>query len=347
MKVLMSPARMLKGRNNFIDIVVSGLESEGLEVSHWRPYRPGQTGDIFHIHWPETIPAFYARTGGTVIGPLCELNFWDTVQRVKRSKGAVVWTAHNITPHGLSEAACKRWEEFISRLLSELTGVIYLTRTSELAMKARYDVLKSVPAATVHHPHYGTAMPAPSGRDYRLEWGVKPEARVLAHIGLMSRIKGTLKLAEEFAKYSSPSDTLLLAGHADPDLEADLRQALNAAQGQCILKFGWLTDQEVVDLHAAVNTVCFFGENYLNSGTIMQALTMNRQVSALDTPWIEELRSHVGADWLKAVESSAPLPATLATNLPTGAAPDLSRFSPEAVARDHKFAYKQFLEANR
>ncbi len=99
MRVIMFPGRGNVGENRFIDILVDALRAHDVTVEPWFKEWSYQTGDIFHVHWPEAIGNIRARRYQRLRGALIGWQFRRTIRRIKASGGKIIWTAHDILPH--------------------------------------------------------------------------------------------------------------------------------------------------------------------------------------------------------------------------------------------------------
>ena len=344
--VLMSPGRVRANLNRYIPSLVENIRAIGDHVNHWRPYLPYQNGDVFHVHWPELFIDSGFNGGHQLIDAFIQRNFWATIDRVRSGGGALVWTAHNLTPHSEELSASDVWRRYFARFCSSLDGVIYLTEASKDSLHAAYPFLRDVPMATARHMHMRAAMPAPSGRNYRTELGIPPHVRVLAAIGRITRQKGTILLAREFMEQSQPSDWLLLAGEADSLLREEIEFCARLSRGNIVTIFETLTDQQIVDIHESIDAVAFLSTCHLNSGTVMQALSCSRPVIVYDTPSNRELKNNVangGVFFTSPGKLMSDFNKIEIFDRSTRHKINLNAFDPLAVASQHSEAYRSFL----
>ena len=158
-------------------------------------------GRNLHLHWPDTCstaasPAASPRFPRPHIGALLR-----TIDRVKRSGGRVIWTAHNLAPHGYPSPHAEATYARLSRGdFPRVDTVMTLSPSSARAVRqAIPDLgprpLRDDPASPLPRPFRpagdrGDLRPArhSGGRASRLRrW---PYPRLQAHPGLHRRLRG-------------------------------------------------------------------------------------------------------------------------------------------------------------
>lgn len=293
-RVLLWPGIRKNSRNLYVEVFAAALAGEGARVEHWKPDVPFQVGDVFHVHWPERIQGFRKRRFGWLVKPAVAANFWHTVARVKKAGGVLTWTAHNLRPHKAELHTDPAWNRFFGRFIQEIDGFFPMSRASLDLLTSAYPALREKPHWIIPHPRYTERMPPPSRRDYRAQLSIPRDGFVVGSIGMMSAGKGTDTLAELFATHSQPGDHLILAGACHEELQHRIAAAVGRAHGTIHTLFGRLSDQEVVDLHAAVDVVAFLSKTHLNSGTVIQALSNLVPVAAYDSAVMRELQTQCG-----------------------------------------------------
>ena len=94
MRVIMFPGKGNENENRYIDILVDALSAAGIEVQGWDKEFSRQTGDIFHVHWPDVISDIRARKWQTLRGDWIQIQFFRTIRRIQSRGGALVWTGY-------------------------------------------------------------------------------------------------------------------------------------------------------------------------------------------------------------------------------------------------------------
>ncbi len=303
-----------------------------------------------HLHWPEdALHGRLARRSEAATDAAYRV-LLAAADRVRRRGGRVVWTAHNLAPHGFpaphSAAAWQRWS---GRLLDRVDTVVALSATSAEAVRAALPAVARARFALIPHPHYRAVYPMPDRRadagSIRARHAVPPSAHLTVAAGLIRPYKGIPALVAAFAAAARDDEYLLVAGPChDPAHRAEVARAAALAGPRVRLAIGTLDDAAFAATLAAAD---LFAANFtaiLNSGSVLAALSLDTPVLAPAAAPLAELRTQVGPDWLSLFEP--PLdPPTLRRHLDSirsatrSGRPDLGPNDPAAVARAHLRLY--------
>lgn len=341
----MSPAKVAVGGNKYIRVFRDALTSLDDDVRHWSPVSPGQCADVFHIHWPEAVFDIRAMQG-VFLGSLVELNFWNTIARVKRRGGLVTWTAHNLVPHDSALANSDSWKEYFQRFLTEIDCYFPMSSSGQLALVSTYPQLMGKPYAIVPHPSYAEAMPAPNKATPEWRNELPTDAVVAGCIGSLTQSKGIIPLVERFMDEALPQQYLVLAGHCEAIIREKLVELVAQTRGKVMLFDRRLSDQEVSNFHSALDLVVFYSRDHLNSGTVVQAISQGVKIVCFKTPMLEELFGEVGLEspiYFDDYEGNI-LGSAIADGVESqGGYPDISTLSPTNVARTYKKVWSDML----
>jgi beta-1,4-mannosyltransferase len=355
LRVLAWPGPSQSQSNPYTSLVYGEFEKAGLAITNYSIWKfHGSRADIFHIHWPEAILWGRLARHVPLTTELAARRVLDTMDVIRRNGGAVVWTAHNVSPHALSSQYHERvWGRFFPQFRRKVDALIGLTSRSLDLICDAYPDLRQCSRFVVPHPHYRTVYPVqPSRRDARAAIGLAQGHFVLAMIGTIRRGKGVTQAVQVFRKIRKENEVLFISGQcSDPELAADIQSAAGNDSG-VIFQNRYLPDAELVYSFAAADAVLINQSATLNSGTLLLALSMNRPTIAPAKGSIVELAESVGAGWISTFSGEVG-PDALRDCLDAiqghdrgGQAP-LDRFDPEAVSRATMAVLVQILATRR
>jgi len=348
MRVIMFPAVGVKNENRYIDILVAALREKGVTVEGWTKHLSFQKGDIFHIHWPEIVAEIKTRKFNSLRGTWIAFQFFQTIRRIKKSGGRVVWTVHDLYPHNLELRKSAYLKHFMNRFTSEIDAAISLTTSGIDQIRQYFPSLDKLNIHVAHHPHYRQVLRNGSyNLTARADLGIGPEQRTFSFIGTLRPNKRPDLVADGFANLPADKYYLIMAGGAAPSTQDALTKKLSK-QSNVKLDFRRISEEEIVRFYSVTDIFVFPGTDYLNSGTIYTALSLNVPVIAAWGPTNAELQQIVGAEWLNLYQGDFS-----AKTLEEGARTlikrddnticDLSLFSPEQCAQEHIQAYERSL----
>lgn len=343
-RVMMFPATGNANENRFIDVLVTALREQGVDVREWHKARLGQQAPVLHVHWPEVIADIARRPWQGLRGRYLAFNLFDTVRRIKRQGGKVVWTVHDLQVH--DEAL--RSDPFCLRLLQRFAAEVdvFVSLTEAGVQPIRRDIVRDShrPVLVARHPHYRSVMSRSRPeqvKEIRRQWDIEDGRFVVACLGSMRANKCVDVLAEAFAASPPGKATLLLAGSAPDAVRRSIEKSL-LGRADVRLRFGRVPEGEMIDLYSASDLLVFPATGYFNSGTVYTALSLNVPVLAEDSPQNRELAGLVGEGWVR--RFTGPLTASALTSAidagPASAAIcPMDAFRPEFVAARHAAIY--------
>ena len=352
MRVIMFPGKGNENENRYIDILVDALVAAGVRVEDWHKEITRQTGDIFHVHWPDVIANIRARKWQRLRGDLIDYQFFRTIDRVQSRGGALVWTVHNLLTHDASLTAAPYHRNLMQRFMPCVDSGISLTSAGIADIKKHIPGLQDLPFSVARHPHYrsklGAGEVAPAARE-RL--GIKRQQQVFSLLGSLRPEKGPDLVLRAFKEFPEDEAFLILAGSATETLQGRLR-GLAEGMSNVRLDFRRIPENELLELYAVTDVLVFPGEDYFNSGTTYTSLSLNVPVIASWTPTNGEIQSLVGPQWLhlyKGPLTGQTLKAGRSALVQRGPdiICDLREFSPEHCAQQHIEAYKMALTARQ
>ena len=339
-------------------------------------FLPGRARNL-HLHWPEyPLHGRLARRSEPAADAAFRL-LVAAADLVHRRGGRVVWTAHNLAPHGFPSphgpAAFARWAP---RLLARVDTVVAMSAAGAAAVRAAIPAVAGARFVLIPHPHYrGVYAPgevsvaealrerlaAPTRSDdrglggalggipraaaVRERHGIPRGAHLTVAAGLVRPYKGIPALVAAFAAAARGDEWLLVAGPChDPAHRAEVERAALAAGPRVRLAIGALDDRAFAATMAAADLFAGNFDAALNSGSVLAALSLDRPVLAPFSLPLAELQAQVGTAWLSLFE-----PPLSATNLrhhldalraaPRARRPDLHPNDPATIARAHLALY--------
>jgi glycosyltransferase involved in cell wall biosynthesis len=344
LRVIMFPGVGIKDGNRYLDILVDGLRSKGVEVEGWNKQFSTQTGDVFHVHWPELVADIAHRKWQYLRGWWIARQFFGTIKRIKKRGGKLVWTCHNLVPHSQLVKGSAFHRKLMARFIPAVDVAISMTEDCIGDIKRNYPGIDRARFVVARHPHYRSVLGSGEyDQESRRRIGIAPEQKVISLIGVLRPNKRPDLLAQAFLGLPGERYFLLLAGAASAELGGKLKQMLGSASN-VHLALRHLSESEVLTFNAMSDALIFPGENYFNSGTIYTALSLNVPVIAVESTATLELQRLVGKEWLQLYSgdlSTEKLQAAVSrlVSRKGGVACDLSEFSPERVAEQHLVAY--------
>lgn len=298
LRILATPRSTEK--NPYCDLLYNSVEKQGASVEEFRAKRlVKRKYDIWHIHWPEV---FFNRSSLTssiaYLAGLIVLLLWARLIRIR-----VVWTIHNLQSHETEHPAL---EGLAWRLFSFLVhGTISFSEHAKHMAFERWPWLQRKPATVIPHGHYREVYPKTKTQaKARKELGLGSDHQVALYFGRIREYKNVLDLIHSFKKLVGEDLRLLVAGNPDTrDLRYRVRRAASGDHRiQAVLDF--IPKSQVQKYFLASNVVFFPQEEFLNSGSVILALTFDRPVLAAQEGSIIGLQKNTGNKWVKTFEKS-------------------------------------------
>ena len=355
MRVLAWPGPSRSQNNPYTALVYGEFEKAGVAIAPYSMWTlRGSRAGIFHVHWPEAILWGRLARYAPITMELAAHRVLGTMDAIRRSGGAVVWTAHNVSPHVLSSPYHARvWDRFFPKFRRKVDALIGLTSRSLDLLCDAYPDLRHCNRFVVPHPHYRTVYPTqPSPADARAAIGLAQDRFVLAMIGTIRRGKGVAQAVQIFRKIRKESEVLFIAGQCpDTELAADIHKTIGN-DASVIFRNQYLPDEELVRSFAAADAILINQSATLNSGTLLLALSMNRPTIAPAKGSIIDLAETIGARWISTFRDEIGPDAlrdcldAIQSHEQSGQAP-LDRFDPATVSRATMAVFEQVLTTRR
>lgn len=182
-------------------------------------HKPRTSSVTLHLHWVnwvldgEADPEAAAKRVTGLLG---------RIDRYKKLGGKLVWTAHNVYPHG---AKCLEAELALQQGIADRADVIHVMADSTLEVLSEYTRLDPERLLTAPHPNYrGAYEDVTSRSEARAVLGIDADETVFLLFGALKAYKGLRRTLAGFERLLADEQgghryRLLVAGGADQDPE--------------------------------------------------------------------------------------------------------------------------------
>jgi len=244
-------------------------------------YRRLTGWQLVHLHWVFS----FALPGSARFPALRRLSeawfaavlWWLRVLRLR-----LVWTAHNVLPHGRVFA-----DDLASR--RRLVAASDLVITHSRAALAELAALGATPRRSAVIPH-GPYIPSSPAETLRVP-GTGGKARQILFLGKVQAYKGVENLVRAFLALPAGVQAELTVAGECPD--PGIRSALEALAGQngsgVRLSLGRVPDRAITSLLAAADVVALPFERVTTSGSAILALCHGRPLIVPEGPALADL----------------------------------------------------------
>jgi glycosyltransferase involved in cell wall biosynthesis len=247
------------------------------ELAAWR----AAGARLVHLHWVFG----FSPPGGSrwpLLRRLAQLWFVLWLRTIRLLGMRLVWTAHNVLPHG------RVFADDVSARRSLVSASDLVLVHSQAAI-AELAALGAPPRRGAVIPH-GPFGPAAPGESLRAP-GHGDQARQLLFFGKVEEYKGVEDLLAAMAMMPAALPArLTIAGRcADPASRARLRELARAAGGRVVLRLERVPEDEVTGLLAASDVVVLPFRRITTSGSVMLALAHGRPLIVPDLAALADL----------------------------------------------------------
>jgi beta-1,4-mannosyltransferase len=300
-RILAWPGISEKAINPYTWLIYRAMQQDGVEILEFSPYSLGISNcDVFHIHWPERL--FWGRPSRLhpLVSRLLSNRVISAAKQVKRRGGIVVWTAHNLQPHGgFAPERRAVWDDYFTRLRAQIDLVINMSESAKALLLAAYPDLSSRAMVTIPHPHYGGMYPSAIAKPAaRQPLGIPDDAIVLCSLGGIRPNKGTAEMIEAFVSCAHDDEYLIVGGQCNNQNYLDRLRELVGDSNNVRVIDRFLSDRQVSDIMSAADACMMNFQSILNSGSVLLGLSFGKPVITPFHGSIGELAHHVGRNWL-------------------------------------------------
>lgn len=297
--------------------------------------------DVLHVHWPEST---VRRRGLGVQGLAFALGTLVLLALVRLRRATVVWTVHNVRPHGVDDSF--RLRLFYRTLVRCVSGCVFLTHSSRQEAAVAIPEIASLPYAIIMHGRYDDEyVPAADRESVRERLGVTPRQLLVSYIGAVHKYKGPHHLLEAFHSVRDTGDDdvrVMVAGPGTGTYVDSVFAEVNRMVNGIGIRER-LPSAKYAELVSASDLVVYPYQRITNSGSVLVPLELSVPVLVPRLGSMEEVSDSVGEGWLLLYDGDLTIDVirnALATSRPSE--PDLSNFSWSVIGRDTLAFYDRF-----
>ncbi|MDH4228536.1 MAG: glycosyltransferase family 4 protein [Nitrospirota bacterium] len=286
-----------------------GPEQDAAKLSFGWLWAARHTVRILHFHWPSVF--YETSRHGVIRNPLLRLVallwFYTRLTWARLLGYRLVWTAHDLLPHG----PYRRLYRLERRISCSLfwNGVIVHCPWAGEQVRRRFGFRRAVviphgnfdgvyPVGKAAGKKSGKAAAKASGKKsgktadqtgttaddrgkhlVRRRWNADKDATVLLHFGALRPYKGIETLLDAFARLGGQQENLhlVIAGGGPDDYMAQLAVRIGSLS-RVHFEPGRVADDKVADLFAAADLVVLPYRNITTSGNLILALGFGKRV---------------------------------------------------------------------
>jgi len=295
MEIIATPAFSNKESNPYNYLLYNEIEKKSVCVNESWGIQSLFASKIWHVHWPESFLGSKNFLGCLV--RLCLLTLKIIVAKTFRLK--IIWTVHNVRPHEnkfpiLANAFYKYFPFFCD-------GFIFLSKES--FEKSAWISTASKRKKVIYHGHYKSVLVNLVGQSEAKEkLNISQYSKVYLFFGLIRGYKGVPRLIREFIKLNEKTSCLCVVGSSllDEELSKEMAQ-LADGHDNVLLNDKFVNEQELQLWVSAADLIVLPYEKITNSGSVLYALSANKQVVAPRLGALAEIKDNVG-EWLQLYE---------------------------------------------
>ncbi|MET0862467.1 MAG: glycosyltransferase [Microbacterium sp.] len=222
-------------------------------------------GDVLHLHW--TAPILQREP--TLEAAAAALESFRTLLAEMKARGVrLIWTIHNQLPH---EVPYREAEISLYRLLATSADAIHIMSPQTPTVLKDICELPADRLVEIPHPSYVGVYGSPMSRvDARASFDLADDEPTVLFLGQMRPYKGLgvlLAALSRLAEEGKRTPTVLLAGAATPEVQAEIEEALPEGV-RVIPRYEFVPDAEVGQWFAAADLAVFPYQAILNSGSL-------------------------------------------------------------------------------
>lgn len=242
--------------------------------------------DIFHIHWPESM----LNEKKTIKKLFKLIKFFLILNYMKLRGVKILWTAHNLRPHARNTSYSLE-NIFYNKWLKFIDGILFLSDASQkefLNLYAQNNIISKV----IPHGHYIDYYSSKTTTNHLKDlFEIKADDFVIGHYGLIKPYKNTLTLLKEFRKIKNPKIKLIIGGkigNNDKKLHDEICEYAKIDK-RVILYLQFIEDNEIIELHGFTDLCIYPYTDIVNSGSILNSLSLGCPVIAPENPYMSEI----------------------------------------------------------
>jgi beta-1,4-mannosyltransferase len=273
------------------------LVPEGQLSLSWL-WRSRRDVDVLHFHWCPNDFYEYRGPRASLRVPLSWLSLLSFVARLAAARTLgyrVVWTIHEVYPHG---SANRRIDRLAAIALARLSCVLFAHDVAT-ADRARAELGRAAADIDiVPHGSYVGFYPAGRPREaVRRELGVASGTFVFLCFGSVKPYKEIERLIEAFRSLPRRDVALVVAGTVRDRRIGDAILAAADSDPRIVPRLGLVPDEGVAELYGAADAAVLPRRDGWTSGSLILALSSGVPVVAARSSAYEELTGGGEAGW--------------------------------------------------
>jgi len=286
---------------HYLEPLYREIESSGVKVRFAKGPTPSQTLNIalspavltwyrilgyqvLHIHWVFQFSLPWARERKWA-RHLMELWFGVYLRTAQALGYSIVWTAHDLLPHGQIFADDLRARDL---LLSKARAVIALSESTAVEVIALGAQLVRVIPIGPYTDHYPVKL---TREEARSSFGFSDDDLVVALIGRIEEYKGAdllLKAVAELPK-TSKIKVLLVGSCSDPTYRRKIDNLASQTDGRTLAVLDFVPDEDLARYYQATDFAVFPFREITNSASVLLAQSFARPIVIPDLPFLRDI----------------------------------------------------------
>jgi glycosyltransferase involved in cell wall biosynthesis len=253
---------------------------------------------ILHIHWLFLFSLPWARERPWA-RQLMEWWFGLYLRTADVSGYAIVWTAHDLLPHGQIFANDARARDLLIAKAKAIIALSDATASELRALGGR--VVRVIPIG----PYFDFPSAPLNTEDARASFGFNRDDVVMALIGRIEEYKGADLLLSAVARLPGTSKIkVLVAGVCvDQNYEQELTRLASETFGRTVLKLQFVPDEELSRYFAAMDFAVFPFREITNSASVLLAQSFGRPIVIPDLPSLADIPGAAAIRFLPGTDS--------------------------------------------
>lgn len=301
--------------------------------------------DIWHFNWPEM--SYQARSAIVCLLKCLKLLSQVDVARLRGAK--IAWTVHNMVPHSTRYPRIEAW--FWRSFRRRVDLFVHLSTAGGSWFRDLYPSTRAKQHVHLRHPAYLVPDSSQESRDSarkRLE--INANATMFLLFGMLRPYKGIPAVLDAFRDFDDSKSRLVIAGFPSSDQVRDEIVGATGDDPRVSVRFGFLENQELYEFIRAADLVLIPYERFLNSGSLLLALSLARPVLVPFTPVTREIATEVGPEWVSTYDTTLTADVLaqgaqwVKSRAPSSEKPGLSKYQWESFAEDLISAYQRLMK---
>lgn len=261
--------------------IVPNVQFESLATINWS----GRA--VIHLHWLASVLSNAESEDDAMLKVRL---FEEKILRWRKNGHKVLWTMHNVLPHG---ARFQQAEIALRKVIVEQADLVHILTAKSTCEAQEYFDVPEAKLIYIPHPSYeGWYANVNDRQNARADLDVDPDEFTFVQFGSLQRYKGVLELVDAFKhlqkKYPSRAFRLIIAGSSsDKEYMNEIVHAI-ADSSQIRLIQTVVLEKEIQTLFNAADVIVAPYVKTLNSGVALLAATFGKSLVAPNVGGVAE-----------------------------------------------------------